>query len=74
MGIHNLKPERVVKAFIKAGWTRRKTKSGHVKLTKEGNVNILSIPLHKGEPVKQGLLLDQIKKAGITVEEFLGYY
>ncbi|KPJ55833.1 MAG: hypothetical protein AMJ42_06155 [Deltaproteobacteria bacterium DG_8] len=73
-GVHNLKPERVVKAFIKAGWKRRKTKSGHAKLTKQGNPNILSIPLHKGKPIKQGLLLDQIKKAKMTVEEFLKYY
>ena len=73
-GIHNLKPERVVKAFIKAGWKLRKTRSSHAKLTKEGNPNILSIPLHKGKPIKQGLLLDQLKKARITVEEFLDYY
>ena len=73
-GLSNLKPERVVKAFIKAGWKRRKTKSSHAKLTREGNEHILSIPLHKGKPIKKGLLLDQIKKAGMTVEEFLEYY
>ena len=73
-GLHNLKPERVVEAFIKAGWKRRKTKSSHAKLTREGNINILSIPLHKGKPIKRGLLLNQIKKAGMTVEEFLKYY
>jgi hypothetical protein len=32
-----------------------------VKLTKEGNPNILSIPVYKGKPVKKGLLVDQIK-------------
>ncbi len=74
MSLHNLKPERVVSAFIKAGWERRKTKSGHAKLTKEGNINILSIPIHKGKPVKQGLLLNQIKKAGMTVAQFLEFY
>lgn len=73
-GVNNLKPERVAQAFIKAGWKKRKTKSSHAKLTKEGNINILSIPLHKGKPIKQGLLLNQIKKAGMTVEEFLKYY
>jgi predicted RNA binding protein YcfA (HicA-like mRNA interferase family) len=73
-GLHNLKPGRVVQAFIKAGWTRRKTGSGHAILTKEGNINLLSIPIHKGKPVKQGLLRNQIKLAGMTVEEFLKYY
>lgn len=70
----NLKPDRVIKAFVRAGWEKRKTGSSHVKLTKEGNVNILSIPVHRGKPIKKGLLLDQIKKAGMTVEEFLRYY
>lgn len=73
-GLHNLKPERVVKAFERAGWTNEGQRGSHVKLTKAGNPNILSIPVHKGKPVKKGLLLDQIKKAGLTVEEFLEFY
>ena len=73
-GTSNLKPERVVKAFIKAGWTLQKTKSSHAKLTKEGSATILSIPIHKGKPIKRGLLQDQVKKAGMTMEEFLKYY
>lgn len=73
-GLHNLKPDRVIKAFERAGWKERGQKGSHVKLTKEGNPNILSIPVHKGKPVKQGLLRDQIAKAGLTVEEFLKLY
>lgn len=73
-GVHNLKPDRVVKAFIRAGWTLEGQRGSHVKLTKQGNPNTLSIPVHKGRPIKKGLLLDQIKKAGLTVEEFLEYY
>ena len=73
-GIHNLKAERIVKAFERAGWTVRGKKGSHVKLTKEGNPNILSIPVHTGKPVKKGLLLDQIKKAGLSPEEFLEHY
>ena len=69
--IHNLKPEKVVKAFERAGWTVWGQKGSHVKLTKEGNPNILSIPVHKGKPIKKGLLLDQIKKANLTTEKFL---
>ena len=73
-GLHNLKPDRVVKAFERAGWTAERQKGSHVHLSKEGNRNILSIPVHKGKPVKQGLLRDQIAKAGLTVEEFLKVY
>jgi predicted RNA binding protein YcfA (HicA-like mRNA interferase family) len=73
-GIRNLKPERVVKAFERAGWTNEGQRGSHVKLTKEGNPNILSIPVHKGKSIKKGLLIDQIEKAGLTVKEFLRYY
>ncbi len=73
-GLHNLKPDRVVKAFERAGWTNEGQRGSHVKLTREGNPNILSIPVHKGKTVKIGLLVDQIKKAGLTVEAFLKYY
>jgi predicted RNA binding protein YcfA (HicA-like mRNA interferase family) len=73
-GLHNLKPERVIKAFERAGWRVRKQTGSHVKLTKEGSPYILSIPVHKGKPIKQGLLRDQISKAEMTVEEFLELY
>ncbi len=73
-GLHNLKPDRVLKAFVRAGWKHEGQKGSHVKLSKEGNPNILSIPVHKGKPIKQGLLRDQIKKAGLTVDEFLECY
>lgn len=73
-GLCNFKPDRVVRAFQRAGWTNEGQKGSHVKLANEGTPNILSIPVHKGKPIKQGLLRDQIIKAGLTVEEFLGYY
>ena len=73
-GLHNLKPERVIKAFERAGWTSEGQRGSHVKLTKEGSPVILSIPIHKGKPIKKGLLLSQIKKSGLTVDEFLKLY
>jgi predicted RNA binding protein YcfA (HicA-like mRNA interferase family) len=66
VGLHNLKPEKVIKAFQRAGWVDRGFKGSHVKLTNEGNPNILSIPVHKGKTIKIGLLKDQIRKAGLT--------
>lgn len=69
--LYNLKPKDVIKAFERAGWVNRGFKGSHVKLIKEGNPNILSIPVHKGKPVKIGLLKDQIRKAGLTEEEFM---
>lgn len=72
--MNNLKPDRVLKAFEKAGWTIRRQKGSHVILTKEGNPHLLSIPIHKGKPLKKGLLLNQIKKAGLSIDSFLRYY
>ena len=71
MSLYNLKPEKVIKAFERAGWVNRGFRGSHVKLTKEGNMNIVSIPVHKGKPVKIGLLKDQIRKAGLTEEDLL---
>jgi len=73
VSLYNLKPEKVAKAFEKAGWMNRGFKGSHVKLTKEGNPNILSIPVHKGKSVKIGLLKDQIRKAGLTEGQFLRF-
>lgn len=72
--LHGLKPERVIKAFERAGWTVKRQTGSHAILTREGSHFILSIPVHKGKPVKQGLLRGQIQKAGMTVEEFLRLY
>lgn len=71
---NNLRPERVIKAFERAGWKKRGQKGSHIHLTKEGSHYILSIPIHKGKPIKQGLLKNQIMKARLTEEEFLKLY
>jgi predicted RNA binding protein YcfA (HicA-like mRNA interferase family) len=71
VSLYNLKSEKVIKAFERAGWVNKGFRGSHVKLTKEGNPNILSIPVHRGKPIKIGLLKDQIKKAGLTEEDFL---
>jgi predicted RNA binding protein YcfA (HicA-like mRNA interferase family) len=73
-GIHNLKPERVIKAFERAGWENLGREGKHFKLRKGGNPNILSIPVHGGKPIKAGLLRGQLKKANLSEEEFLELY
>jgi len=73
-GLHNLKPERVIKAFERAGWMVRNQTGSHVILKKDGEPNLLTIPVHKGKPIKKGLLVAQIKAAGLTIEEFLSVY
>jgi len=73
-GLHNLKPERVIKTLERAGWAVRRQKGSHVHIKKEGNPAIISIPVHKGKPIKKGLMLNLLKLAGLTEEEFLKLY
>lgn len=72
--LHNLKPERVVRAFIRNGWQKERQTGSHVILSKEGHPCILSIPVHKGKPVKQGLMRKLIEMAGMKVDHFLSLY
>lgn len=57
-----------VKAFIKFGYTHVHTSGDHAILQKEG-CPTLSIPLHK--EVARFLLKTQIKRAGLTENEFI---
>ena len=61
--------QEAVRAFEKAGWTAARQRGSHVALTKPGSIFTLSIPLH--DELGPGLLRDQIRKAGLTVQEFI---
>lgn len=58
-----------VQVFEKAGWNVARQKGSHVVLVKPGSMYSLSIPLH--DELGPGLLRDQIRKAGLTVDEFI---
>ncbi len=72
--LHNLKPERVIRAFVRDGWQKERQTGSHVILSKEGHPSILSIPVHKGKPVKQGLMRKLIEMSGITIDHFFSLY
>lgn len=61
--------QEAVRAFEKAGWTVARQRGSHVVLTRPGSIFTLSIPLH--DELGPGLLRDQIRKAGLTIEEFI---
>jgi len=63
-------PKKAIKAFSKAGWHVARQKGSHVHLAKPGEKAILTIPYHK-KPLKRGVLRTLIKKAGLTIEEFV---
>ena len=58
-----------VRAFEKAGWMIARQRASHIVLIKPGIPVNLSIPDHK--QVDRGLLRSQIRKAGLTVDEFV---
>jgi len=53
-----------IRAFEKAGWA-----GSHVVPTKPGSIYTLSIPLH--QVLGPGLLRDQIRKSGLSIDEFV---
>lgn len=63
--------ESAVAAFKKAGFVVNRIRGSHHILSKEGVAIRLSIPVHKGKTVGVGLLTQQIKAAGLSVEEFV---
>ena len=60
-----------VAAFKKSEFRVVQINGSHHIMKKPGHRNRLSIPVHAGETVGEGLLKAQIKAAGLTVEEFL---
>ncbi|MGB9792989.1 MAG: type II toxin-antitoxin system HicA family toxin [Thermacetogeniaceae bacterium] len=61
--------EDAIRAFEKAGWRVARQKGSHVSLVKPGTPVILTVPLHR--ELDRGLLRALIRKAGLTVEEFV---
>ena len=55
-------------AFCRAGWANARQKGSHLILRKAGKPNLV-IPMHR--TVAPFLLLSQIRRAGLTEEEFL---
>jgi len=64
-----LSPRQVVKAFEKSGWEVARQRGSHIILVREGHIATLSIPKHR--EVARGTLRSLIRKADLTVEEFV---
>ena len=58
-----------VKALQRAGWHVARQKGSHVIMTHPGSIYSLSIPQHA--ELGPGLLRDLIRKAGLTVADFI---
>ena len=65
--LRDLKPNQVVRAFERAGFTLSRVAGSHYILTRPGT-SVISIPRHS--TVKVGLLLAKIKAAGMSYDDF----
>jgi predicted RNA binding protein YcfA (HicA-like mRNA interferase family) len=63
-----LKPRQVVRALERAGFTLRKSKSGHRTYVK-GPLRV-TVPYHSAD-IKPGTLRSIIEQSGMSAEEFL---
>ena len=62
--------QEAIRAFGRIGFSEHRTSGSHCILKKPGHPNHLSIPVHKGKKLGQGLLKSLIEAAGITIDEF----
>ena len=58
-----------IAAFERAGFTVRRRRASHIVMTRPGHPQTLSIPDHR--EVRAGTLRSLIRKAGLTVDEFV---
>ena len=58
-----------VKAFESLGWEVARRRGSHIVLVKSGHPATLSVPNHR--EVAKGTLRGLIRRAGLTVEEFV---
>ena len=64
-----LRARDLVRAFERLGWQAERQRGSHIILTRPGHAVTLSVPDHP--QVARGTLRALIKKAGLTVEEFV---
>jgi predicted RNA binding protein YcfA (HicA-like mRNA interferase family) len=65
----SVRPRQVLRALEKAGWQIHRRRGSHVSLRKEGCPYVVTVPMHTRE-MPRGTLMDIIKDAGLTPEEF----
>lgn len=58
-----------IRVFERFGWSVDRQRGSHVTLIKAGAAVVLTVPLHR--ELGPGLLRALIRKAGLTVEEFV---
>lgn len=59
----------VAQTFVRLGWEIARKRGSHIVLVRQGHPATLSVPDHR--EVARGTLRALLRKAGLTVEEFV---
>jgi predicted RNA binding protein YcfA (HicA-like mRNA interferase family) len=65
--------KNLIRILKKDGWVIKSQKGSHVKMIKEGRLNFLIIPIHARSSIPKGTLIQIIKDAGFSVEQFIKF-
>lgn len=71
--LSQLDAKRVVKAFVRLGWTVNRVSGSHHILKASGRAT-LTVPVHKGRALKEGLMRALLKAAEVDEDGFLDIY
>jgi predicted RNA binding protein YcfA (HicA-like mRNA interferase family) len=66
--LRNVRAQRAIRAFHNLGYDTTRIRGSHHVL-KHPSKDQIVLPVHRGT-IKVGILVDAVKKAGITIEEF----
>ena len=66
--LRNVRIERALRAFERLGYEVVRVRGSHY-ILEHMEKGLLVLPFHRGN-IKTGIIMDALKKAGITVEEF----
>ncbi len=66
--LRNVRIERALRAFERLGYDVMRVRGSHY-ILEHPEKGLLVSPFHRGN-IKTGIIMDALKKAGISVEEF----
>lgn len=72
--LNSLDALRVLRALKRFGWDEVRSSGSHRVLKKTGHPVLISVPVHRGRPIKQGTMRKILKNAGVSEEDFLATY
>ena len=66
----SLRPQEVIRALERAGWTVDRQRGSHISMKKSGEAHLVVVAMHRRD-LPRGTLAAIIKDSGLTQEEFL---